>query len=75
MAISIEVIEIGDSLGVVLSREVLERLRVDVGDTLYLTAKPGELLISRNAPDSAKKLEDTEQFTGEDRDPPNRLTE
>ena len=35
MAITVEVIEIGDSLGIILPCEVLEKLRVDKGDTLF----------------------------------------
>jgi hypothetical protein len=57
MAITIEVIEIGDFLGIILPHEVLERLRVDLDDTLYLTATPGGIGLARNVPDLAGKLE------------------
>ena len=34
---AIELLEIGDSLGLILPEEVLQRLKVGVGDTLYVT--------------------------------------
>lgn len=34
---AVEVIEVGDALGVVLPKEVLSRLRVEKGDSLFLT--------------------------------------
>jgi hypothetical protein len=47
--------EIGDFLGIILPREALDKLRVDAGDTLYLTATPGGIHLSRTAPDLPEK--------------------
>ncbi len=71
----VEVIAFGDSLGIVLPREVQEKLGVDVGDTLYLTAAPGGVRLTRYTPDLAKKLEVEERIMRENRDSLKRLAE
>jgi putative addiction module antidote len=42
----LKVRKIGNSLGVILTKEAAEALRVEEGDSLYLTEAPGGLLIS-----------------------------
>ena len=42
----LKVRRIGNSLGVILTKDALEALRVEEGDSLYLTEAPGGLLIS-----------------------------
>ena len=37
----LELIEVGDSLGVVLPNEALARLKLEKGDTVFLTDAPG----------------------------------
>ena len=44
MAIPTKVRKIGNSLGIVLSKEALQALRVEEGDTLYLTESPDHCL-------------------------------
>jgi len=39
--ISLKLTKIGNSLGFVLPREAAQRLKVEKGDTLYLTEAPG----------------------------------
>jgi putative addiction module antidote len=41
MAIETKVRKIGNSLGIVLSKEALQALKVGEGDTLFLTEAPG----------------------------------
>lgn len=44
MAIETKVRKIGNSLGIVLSKEALQTLKVDEGATLYLTEAPNHSL-------------------------------
>jgi putative addiction module antidote len=44
MPIETKVRRIGNSLGIVLPKEVLQRLRVEEGATLYLTEAPNDSL-------------------------------
>ncbi len=46
----LKIIKIGNSAGVVLPREILARLRVELGDELFLTEGPGGFSITRNDP-------------------------
>jgi len=39
--ISMKLTKIGNSLGFILPREAAERLKVEKGDTIYLTEAPG----------------------------------
>jgi putative addiction module antidote len=45
MAIETKVRRIGNSLGIVLPKEALQRLHVEEGSTLYLTEAPEESLM------------------------------
>jgi putative addiction module antidote len=49
MPIETKVHRIGNSLGIVLPKEALQRLRVEEGATLYLTEAPNDSL--SNTPD------------------------
>ena len=44
----LEITEIGDALGVILPREVVERLRVKDGDELYVFATTGGVELTTN---------------------------
>lgn len=46
----LKIIKIGNSAGVVLPKEILARLRVELGDELFLTEAPGGFSITRNDP-------------------------
>jgi putative addiction module antidote len=57
MAKKLKVRRIGNSLGVILPKEILEQLRVEEGDGLdYSASKDGVRLFATN-PDFAKELE------------------
>lgn len=45
MIFETKVRRIGNSLGIVLSKEALQKLRVQEGDTLYLTEAPKDSLV------------------------------
>lgn len=63
MAIETKVRKIGNSLGIVLSKEALQALKVKEGDVLYLTDAPeGSLCVTPEKPDFAKKMEIAEDL-------------
>ncbi len=46
MGISLKLTTIGNSTGVILPKEVLAKLRVEKGDTIYLTESPEGFLVT-----------------------------
>jgi putative addiction module antidote len=72
---SLKLTTIGNSTGVVLPKEILQRLRVDRGDTLYVieTARGTEL--TPYDPDFAAQMELAQRVMREDRDVLKKLTE
>lgn len=60
--------KIGNSAGVILPKELLARLRVSPGDTLFVTESPDGLRITANDPSFAKKMALAEEIMREDRD-------
>jgi putative addiction module antidote len=60
--------KIGNSAGVVLPRELLARLRVGPGDTVYATEAPDGLRLTAANPDFAANMELAEKIMREDRD-------
>jgi putative addiction module antidote len=60
--------KVGNSLGLVLPREVVARLKVEEGDTVYLTdAQDGYRITPMNA-DFAKQMAAAEAIMREERD-------
>jgi putative addiction module antidote len=68
MNATLKITKIGNSAGVILPKELLARLRVGVGDTLYVTEAPDGIRITTGDPDFAKQMEVLEQIMREDRD-------
>ncbi|HWG18739.1 MAG TPA: AbrB/MazE/SpoVT family DNA-binding domain-containing protein [Acidobacteriaceae bacterium] len=68
MATTVKVTTVGNSVGIVLPREILNLLHVEKGDVLYLTESPDGIRISAYDPNLAKKLEAMEQVMRENRD-------
>jgi putative addiction module antidote len=50
MTIALKVTQIGNSLGLILSKEALAKLRVEKGDTVILTEVPGGFRLTPNDP-------------------------
>ncbi|MFM2274483.1 MAG: hypothetical protein RL211_355 [Pseudomonadota bacterium] len=48
--------QIGNSVGVILPKEVLAKLRVGKGDEIYLTETPDGLRISNHNPEFAAQI-------------------
>jgi putative addiction module antidote len=59
---------IGNSTGVVLPKEILQRLRVDRGDTLYVIETPHGIELTPYDPEFARQMEAAERVMREDRD-------
>jgi len=64
---------VGSSTGVVLPKEILERLRVKKGDTLYVLETPDGIELTAYNPEFASQMEAAEQVMREDRDVLKRL--
>lgn len=52
----LKVTQIGNSMGVVLPREVLSELNVEKGDRLFLTRSPDGYRITRSDPDFERQM-------------------
>jgi len=68
MATTVKVTTVGSSVGIVLPKEILNRLHVEKGDMLYLTESPDGIRISAYDPNLAKKLDAMELVMRENRD-------
>lgn len=68
MNTSLKITKIGNSAGVILPKEVLARLRVGPGDTLYITEAPDGIRLTAADPDFEAKMQVAEQIMREDRD-------
>ena len=66
---------VGNSTGVVLPKEILERLRVGRGDFLYIVETPDGIELTPYNPDFAKQIELAEDVMREDRDVLRKLAE
>lgn len=64
-----KLIKVGNSTGIILPREVLARLRAELGDELHLVERPnGEYVIGKYDPEFARAMELAEEIMHEDRD-------
>jgi putative addiction module antidote len=57
MGLKVKVTTVGSSTGIVLPKEALAKLRVEKGDTLYITETPNGIQLSPYDPDFAQQLE------------------
>ena len=65
---TLKITQIGNSLGVVLPKEVLQRLRASKGDTLHVTESPDGIVITPYDPDLEEQLAIGREFMREYRD-------
>ncbi len=68
MVQKLKVTRIGNSVGIVLPKELLAKLRVEKGDTITVTETPDGLHLSPWDEEFAKQMEIAEQVMREDRD-------
>ncbi|MDE3060999.1 MAG: AbrB/MazE/SpoVT family DNA-binding domain-containing protein [Pseudomonadota bacterium] len=66
---------IGNSTGVILPKEILAKLHVDKGDTLYVTETPDGITLRAYDDQFARHMEAAEKIMREDRDVLRRLAE
>jgi putative addiction module antidote len=68
MNMQVKITKIGNSAGIILPKDVLARLRVGQGDSLYVTETPDGVRLTASNPDFAAKMEMAEAIMREDRD-------
>jgi putative addiction module antidote len=66
---------VGNSVGVILPKEILQRLRVQKGDTLYVLETTGGIELTPYDPEFALQMDLAEQVMREDRDALKKLAE
>jgi putative addiction module antidote len=59
---------VGNSIGVVLPKELLSKLRVDKGDTLYVVETPDGIELTAYRPDFATQMDAAETIMREKKD-------
>jgi putative addiction module antidote len=65
---SLKITTVGNSAGVVLPKEVLEKLRVSKGDVLYLVEEPDGYRLTPYDKAFVEQMEAAEEIMREDRD-------
>jgi putative addiction module antidote len=71
----LKVTTVGNSVGVILPKEILERLRVEKGDSLYVIETKQGIELTAYNPDFAAQVEIAERVMREDRDALKKLAE
>ena len=64
----LKVTTVGDSVGIILPREILERLRVQKGDSLYAVETKQGIELTPYNPELVTQLDMAEKVMREDRD-------
>jgi putative addiction module antidote len=64
----LKITTIGASAGLILNKEVMARLRVKKGDSLYLTEAPGGFRVTPYDPEFERQFAAAEEIMHEDRD-------
>ena len=72
---ALKLTQIGNSVGVILPKEVLTRLRLEKGDTLCLTETPYGAYLTPYDDQFMRKLESTERIMHKYRDALRKLAE
>lgn len=75
MTNKLKVTTVGNSVGIVLPKEILERLRVEKGDTLYAMETPNGIELTPYDDEFARKLEVGKRVMRENRDLLRKLAE
>jgi len=72
---TVKLVTVGNSTGVILPKEILQRLRADKGDTLYVLETPNGIELTPYDTEFATQLEVAERVMREDRDVLKKLAE
>lgn len=70
---ALKLTQIGNSVGLILPKEVLARLKLEKGDTVYLTDAPGAVKITPHDPTFEEQMDAGREFMHEYRDTFNAL--
>jgi len=65
---TVKVTTVGNSVGIILPRELLAKLRVDKGDMLYLVETPSGVELTPYDPQFAAQMQVLESVAREERD-------
>ena len=65
---TLKLTQIGNSIGVILPKEILARLKLEKGDMLFVTDAPGGVTLTPYDPALAEQLELGREFMREFRD-------
>jgi putative addiction module antidote len=71
----LKVTTVGNSVGVILPKELLERLRVQKGDSLYVIETTQGIELTPYNPEFARQMDAAERVMREDRDALRKLAE
>ena len=61
MAMTVKLTTVGNSTGIILPRELLEKLRVQKGDTLHVLETPNGIELTSFDPEMARQMDVAEQ--------------
>lgn len=75
MTNSLKIMKIGNSAGVILSKDMLEKLHAKQGDTLFAVQTSKGIELSAYDPKFARQMEVAERVMREDRDVLRKLAE
>lgn len=75
MTSKLKITTIGNSTGVILPKEILEKLRVSKGDTLFAIETSRGIELTPFNPEVAEQMQLAEQVMREDRDALRKLAE
>ena len=75
MTNTLKITTVGNSVGIVLPKEILEKLRVQKGDTLFALETTNGIELTAYNPEVAKQMEMAEKVMREDRDVLRKLAE
>jgi putative addiction module antidote len=68
MVNTLKLTTVGNSIGVVLPKELLSKLRVDKGDTLYVVETPDGIELTAYRPDFAAQMDAAETIMRQNKD-------
>jgi len=72
---NVKLTTVGNSVGIVLTKEILEKLRVEKGDSLHVIETSNGIELTPYDPEFAEQMEIAEQVMREDRDALRKLAE
>ena len=72
---TLKLTNIGNSVGVVLPKDILSKLRVEKGDTLYVVETPDGIELTSYRPDFAAQMDVAEDIMRLNRDGLKKLAE